>query len=173
MTVGLSWQRHAGADLDQVERDLCTALATAVFQRHEPASELNWCAAMYDIPEARDAAAQHFRACCTDPKSSFAQAASSLGVQPGSKQEAQLLALRGMLACGVLTHCLKLRFCVDYGINTKCATPLHLLKRGALGLRVFISMTPVQALRVQLSGRKRVLHCATCVSGDLTCNVNF
>ena len=31
------------------------------------------------------------------------------------------MTLRGMLAAGILMHCLALRYRVQYGINTKCA----------------------------------------------------
>ena len=32
-------------------------------------------------------------------------------------QRSDVLALRGLLACGVLAHCLKMRHLVDYGVN--------------------------------------------------------
>ena len=35
----------------------------------------------------------------------------------GEEERAGVLALRGLLACGVLEHCLQMRHLVDYGVN--------------------------------------------------------
>ena len=47
-------------------------------------------------------------------------ASAALDALPGSLSEgerADVLALRGLLACGVLQHCLQMRHLVDYGVN--------------------------------------------------------
>ena len=42
-------------------------------------------------------------------------AMAALGLSP--EHHADVLALRGLLACGVLSHCLQMRHYVDYGVN--------------------------------------------------------
>ena len=53
--------------------------------------------------------------CMTDP---LADASAALArMELGEEERAGVLALRGLLACGVLEHCLQMRHLVDYGVN--------------------------------------------------------
>ena len=77
--------------------------------------------------------AEHLLACCTGDDSAFEGAAWALGARSDSDRLSQLLALRGMLAFGVLEHCLGLRHLVDYGVNPKCVPLSVALARAAAG----------------------------------------
>lgn len=60
--------------------------------------------------------AQELLVCCmTDPSLDANQALAAASPSLGKDEAADVLALRGLLACGVLLHCLSLRHLVDHG----------------------------------------------------------
>ena len=94
------------------------ALAKAVFTNPR-AKSLQW---LEPLSRAQDGQLLcHFLACVLRTDSDFNAEAEALGASEGTIERAQLLALRGQLAGGVLAHCLTLRHRVAYGTNELCA----------------------------------------------------
>ena len=117
---------HAGDDTDKLKPALHTALATAVFTQPRSRALCNDLKKLFEGADDPDSALDTFVECVTNPESDFEGEAGELGIDVSSAGHArvrsQLLALRGLLGCDLLTHCLALRHRVQYGINGKCAS---------------------------------------------------
>eukprot|EP00887_Chlorella_sp_A99_P004660 scaffold4.g4660.t1 len=99
-----------GPALEAVSRSLRRQLAEALFTR--PPYAMRW---MRGHPQQ-----DRLMRLMTDPE---ADAVAELKQVPEAElsddKRADVLALRGLLACGVLEHCLQLRHLVNYGINLR------------------------------------------------------
>ncbi len=103
-----------GPALDAQRAGLRSRLAAAVFRK--PPYEMRW------LSDRSDALKSKFLKFVTDPESSLDWLKNS-GVGTISEiQEAQLLALRGFLAYGLLERCLARRHRVDFGIDRRRGT---------------------------------------------------
>ena len=104
-----------GDELERHTPDLLRALAGEVVDRCP--HQLRWLAA-HRQGHARDAIVRFV----TDPGMSLDQFRAETGGHGdlgGALQEETLLALRGLLACGLASHCLCRRHRVDYGVDAR------------------------------------------------------
>jgi len=115
MQMTLSAGRDAAAN-DRLHRALLHTLVTEPPQL----AALSWLHAAYVQARRPNEFLDILYGCCLNPRSSFAASAKKMGAS-APEHRLQLLTLRGLLAHGLLVHCLTMRHRVDYGISSRCS----------------------------------------------------
>ena len=105
---------RAGRALDAAWRKLSTAICRAIFsQEHISCRPLRWITMLH---EAEKQVVLQF---CIDSEHVDQAALTQLPLN--EKEKNHLLMLRGLLAFGLLRHCLQKRHNVDFGLTDRCA----------------------------------------------------
>lgn len=105
-----------GADTDAAMPDLSAAVAGFIIDHAGDDDNLRWIAKWCDSPEKRANVVTFITDTAVDADGAINPAL--FEVSP--RRRAMLLALRGLLAHGVLWHCLQKRWRVDYGVMKPC-----------------------------------------------------